>query len=118
MQKLLVFVRSENARAEKEASEAAESSQDGWVKVAERVKVSCAHQTTAVDGEEILAKLEKFSAKVYQGSVPVVKKEYWHDDAYYTWRDDENEWNMSLKASARLMDKAREFFNLYVSEFV
>lgn len=112
MQKLLVFVRSENARAAKDAEE---RSKDGWVQVANRVKVSCAHQTTAVDGEEILENLEKFSARVFQGNVPVVKKEYWHEDAYYTWREgDDSPRNMSLKAPARLMDEARKFFNLYL----
>lgn len=112
MQKLLVFVRSENAQAAKAAED---RSKDGWVQVANRVKVSCAHQTVAVDGEEILENLEKFSARVFQGKVPVVKKEYWHEDAYYTWRDgDDSPRNMSLKAPARLMDAARKFFNLYL----
>ena len=74
MQKLLVFVRSENARAAKAAEKATEN---GWIQVANRVKVSCAHQTTTADGEEILATLEKFSSRVYNGDVPVVKKEVW-----------------------------------------
>lgn len=111
MQKLLVFVRSENARA---AQDAEKNSDAGWLHIAKRVKVSCAHQTTAVDGEEILEKLEIFSSKVYQGKIPVIKKEYLHEDAYYTWRDEAQNWNMSLKAPARLMDDARRFFNLYV----
>ena len=109
MQKLLVFVRSENARATKVAEEA---SDNGWVQVAKRVKVSCAHQTSCVDGEEILATLEKFAARVYQGEVPVIKKQVERGDAYYTWREEGNESKMSIKAPARLMDEARRFFNL------
>jgi hypothetical protein len=112
MQKLLVFVRSENSRAVQMAEKAAEK---GWVNVAKRVKVSCAHQTAAVDGEEILARLESFSSRVYNGDVPVVKKEVWHEEAYYTWREADGESKMSLKAPARLMDDARRFFNLHVS---
>jgi glyoxylase-like metal-dependent hydrolase (beta-lactamase superfamily II) len=113
MQKLLVFVRSENARAAKAAEEAENS---GWVKVASRVKVSCAHQTYAVDGEEILSELERFSSRVYNGDVPVVKKEVYRGDAYYTWRDSGKDVKMSIKAPARLMDEARRFFNLHVRE--
>ena len=113
MQKLLVFVRSENAKAAK----AAERSRDnGWVQVAKRVKVSCAHQTAAVDGEEILEYLEKFSARVYRGEIPVVKKEVWHGESYYTWRESDKEAKMSLMAPARLMEDARQFFSLYVHE--
>ncbi|KAK3055610.1 hypothetical protein LTR09_003531 [Extremus antarcticus] len=113
MQKLLVFVRSENARA---AAVAEKATENGWVQVAKRVKVSCAHQTTAADGEEILATLEKFAARVYNGDVPVVKKEVSHEEAYYTWREEDNESKMSIKAPARLMDDARRFFNLDVSQ--
>ena len=114
MQKLLVFVRSENARAAEEAEKDAED--EGWVSVPKRVMVSCAHQTSKTDGEEILAALEKFAARVYQGEVPVARKELWHDEAYYWWRDREGEgdekFKMSIKAPARLMDEARKFFNL------
>ena len=115
MQKLLVFVRSENARAAKAAEQAKDS---GWVKVASRVKVSCAHQTYGVDGEEILAYLEKFASQVFNGEVPVVRKEVWLGDSYYTWRDapEGKEAKMSIKAPARLMDDARRFFNLSVKE--
>ena len=109
MQKLLVFVRSENARAAKAAEQSKESS---WVKVAKRVKVSCAHQTAAVDGEEILATLEKFASRAFNGEVPVVKKAVWRGEAEFTWRDSNNEAKMSLRAPARLMDAARKFFNI------
>ena len=109
-QKLLVFVRSENARAAKAAEEA---SLEGWVQVPKRVKVSCAHQTAAVDGEEILAALEKFAAQAYQGEIPVVKREVWQEEAYYTWREDIKKVRFSLKAPARLMDDARAFFDLH-----
>jgi hypothetical protein len=117
MQKLLVFARSENARAAKEAEENAEE-EDGWVSVPNRVMVSCAHQTSIADGEEILAALEKFAARAYAGEVPVVRKERWHGDVYYWWRDtgsdSEEKYKMSIKAPARLMDQAREFFGLQV----
>ena len=115
MQKLLVFVRSENARAAKAAEEA---NDNGWVQVASRVKVSCAHQTYSVDGEEILGSLEKWSSRAFYGDVPVVKKEVWHGDAYYTWREHGfgKDARFSLKAPARLMDDARRFFNLHVKE--
>lgn len=110
MQKLLVFVRSENARATNDAEE--RSNEDGWQHVAKRVKVSCAHVTSLADGEEILAKLEKFAARTYAGEVPVVKKEYKEGDVYYTWQDDEKASSMSIQAPARLMDQARAFFNV------
>ena len=109
MQKLLVFVRSENARVARIAEQANEN---GWVQVAKRVQVSCAHQTAGVDGEEILVYLEKFAARVYEGAVPIVKKEIWHGDACYTWREDGKDTKMALKAPARLMDAARKFFGL------
>lgn len=118
MQKLAVFVRSENARAAKEAEEGED--EDGWVAVPKRVMVSCAHQTSKADGEEILAALEKFAARVYGGQVPVVRKEVWHGEAFYWWRDAEGEgdekFRMSIKAPARLMDEARRFFDLDVKD--
>lgn len=109
MQKLLVFVRSENSRA---AAIAAEANDRGWVNVAKRVKVSCAHQTYGVDGEEILARLEGFASRAFNGDVPVTKKEVWHEEAYFTWREASGESRMSLKAPARLMGDARRFFGL------
>ncbi len=112
MQKLLVFIRSENARAVKDAEQRKEGD---WQQVARRVKVSCAHQTDAIDGEEIMERLEKFSFLIYQGKIPVVKKEFQYGDAYYTWRDnDDDTWKMSLQAPARLMDDARRFFNINI----
>ena len=78
--------------------------------------MSCAHQTAAVDGEEILATLEKFASRVFHGDVPVVKKGVELGEAVYTWRDNDNEAKMSLKAPARLMDDARKFFNIDVRQ--
>ena len=111
MQKLLVFVRSENKRAEKESRESVEG---GCVEVPKRVMVSCAHQTSKADGEEILAALEKFAARVYQGEVPVFRREDLFGEAYCWWRDedgkgDEN-YRFSIRAPVRLMDEARKFF--------
>lgn len=121
MQKLLVFVRSENAGAAKEAEERAKAGKDdGWVEVPKRVMVSCAHQTSKADGEEILSALEKFAARVYQGEVPVVRKEVWHGEPYCWWREaggeGDEKFKMSIKAPVRLMDEARKFFSLYVKE--
>ena len=47
----------------------------------------------------------------------MVKKEHWHLDYYYTWRDDNKEgFKMSLKAPPHLMAEARKFFNIEVHE--
>jgi len=113
MQKVLVFIRSENAQAEKRAAETESEEADDWTQIAKRVKVSCAHQTYGVDGEEIMARLEKFAAHVFQGQIPVVREEHQRGETYCTWRDDPASiWKMSLQAPARLMDDARRFFNL------
>ena len=111
MQKLLVFVRSENARATEIAEKA---SQDGWIQVAKRVTVSCAHQTSSIDGEKVLEALEKFSARVFQGKVPVVKKGRGYDGEWWVWREEDKEVQFSMQLPPRLMDAARKFFNLYV----
>ena len=71
MQKLAVFVRTENARAAAIAEEAEDV--EGWVQVPRRVLVSCAHQTSGVDGAEILKELEVFSYRVRGEKVPVVE---------------------------------------------
>lgn len=115
MQKLLVFVRSENARAA-QASEY--TTEDNYVKVAKRVQVNCGHQTSGVDAEEILARLEMFSARVYRGDVPVAKKDNYHDDEYFTWKEEDGASKMSIRAPARLMEDARRFFNLYLEDNV
>lgn len=80
------------------------------------MKISCAHQTSAIDGEKVLEALESFSSRVYQGKVPVVKKEQGFDDVYWTWREEDQGVQMSLKSPPYLMDAARKFFNLYVDE--
>lgn len=110
MQKLAVFVRTENARAEA-AAEAAEGGEDGWVEVPRRVLVSCAHTTTAVDGADILKELEEFSFKVVNGKVPVVKSREWDGVLFDTWREMGKERTpMSIQAPRFLMEQVREFF--------
>ncbi|KAK3071375.1 hypothetical protein LTR53_008727 [Teratosphaeriaceae sp. CCFEE 6253] len=114
MQKLAVFVRSENARAAA-AFEEDGVEDDGWVHLnAEppRVKVSCAHQTYDVDGAEILAELEAFSFRVFIGKVPVVASKTWHDgEIYDTWQETgEDRTPMSIFAPRRMMEEARKFF--------
>jgi len=108
MQKLAVFVRTLNARA---AAAAEVEDADGWVQVPRRVLVSCAHQTTSVDGAEILAELEKFSFRVVNKQVPVVSEQQWHGELFCTWRETTKERTpMSIKAPKRLMEDVREFF--------
>lgn len=114
MQKLQVFIRSENARAATKAAEEA-TGDGGWVQVARRVKVSCAHQTSSVDADDVLTALGKFAQRAYLGDVPVVKEECVHGELFYTWRD-EMDTRMSLQAPARLMDAARKFFGLDFDE--
>jgi hypothetical protein len=118
MQKLAVFVRSENARLAALAEQASEEQDDGFVHVAQRVKVSCAHQTFGVDGANILAELEAFSFRVFIGKVPVVASK-WQDageltelsEWYDTWREpDEKRTPMSITAPRRLLEDARKFF--------
>ena len=109
MQQLLVFVRSENSRAAK-AAEA--TSEGGWLKVAKRVKVSCAHQTADVDGEEILAALEKFASRAFHGDVPSKKQE-----PFYLWRDSGDDVQFSLRAPYSLMEQARRFFDIDVEDY-
>jgi glyoxylase-like metal-dependent hydrolase (beta-lactamase superfamily II) len=108
MQKLAVFTRTVNAK-EEAAAEGHED--DGWVNVPRRVLVSCAHQTVAVDGAEILAELEAFSYRALLGKVPVVKSEEWMGEVYDTWRETGKERTpMSIKAPRRLMRDCRKFF--------
>ncbi|KAK0944852.1 hypothetical protein LTR29_003665 [Friedmanniomyces endolithicus] len=127
MQKLAVFVRSENARAaavvddggvenESQGGSSGEEEDDDWVHVPasspRRVKISCAHQTYSVDGAEILAELESFSFRVFKGDVPVVKTKKWHDgEIYDLWREKgEKRTPMSMFCARRLMEDARRFF--------
>lgn len=110
MQKLAVFVRTENARAEA-ASEAAEADDADWVEVPRRVLVSCAHQTTSADGEEILAELEQFSFRVLNKQVPVVSSQERHGVLFDTWRETtQKRTPMSIMAPRQLMEQARDFF--------
>lgn len=118
MQKLAVFVRSENARAEREAEEL--SGDEGWLEVAKRVVVSCAHSTSKIDGGEILAALEKFAARVFGGEVPIVKEGMYFGEQFCRWRDPDDSkddgYKMSLQAPMRLMTEARKFFGLEVGD--
>lgn len=43
-----------------------------------------------------------------KSEIPVTKKSFHLDEAYYTWK--EAGWGMFFKAPARLMDDARKFF--------
>ncbi|KAK0255497.1 hypothetical protein LTS09_009519 [Friedmanniomyces endolithicus] len=126
MQKLAVFVRTENARAAaivddghaegKDETESSGDEEDDWVHVpassTRRVKISCAHQTYSVDGAEILAELESFSFRVFKGDVPVVETKKWHDgEIYDLWREKgEKRTPMSIFCARRLMEDARRFF--------
>ena len=113
MQKLQQFVKSANAQAAKTAGDRdLDDEVDDWVQVARRVQVSCAHQTTGVDGEEILADVEKFWWRAVKGEVPVVKSEHNQGEVYDTWRDTTCEpRKMSYQAPRRLMLEARAFFD-------
>ena len=104
--KLHTLVVAENSRASSEDQD----TEEGWVEVPGRVKVGAGHQTFAADAESILIKLQDFWQRALRGDVPVIKKEYYHEDAYYTWREEDGRSNMSFKAPARLMDEARKFF--------
>jgi len=109
MQKLAVFVRTENARDAEAAALHEEDSE--WVTVPRRVLVSCGHQTVAVDGEEILAELEAFSYRALLGKVPVVKSTELLGEMFYTWREtDKKRTPMSITAPIRLMRDCRQFF--------
>ena len=115
MQKLSVFVRGENVRA---AEVAGRESEPGWMNVAKRVLVNCAHQTRAVDGQEILDELEKFAAGVFAGKVPVVKEEVIRGEMNHTWRDENGPEDMSIRAPSRIMEEARKFFRSSSMSFV
>ncbi|KAI7185527.1 hypothetical protein KC316_g3987 [Hortaea werneckii] len=111
MQKLAVFVRTENAKAAAAAEEAETGDEDGWVEVPRRVLVSCAHQTVAVDGAEILAELEQFSYRVISGDVPLVDSRDVFGTRFDTWRETAKERTpMSIMAPRALMEQVREFF--------
>ncbi|KAI6819719.1 hypothetical protein KC340_g13649 [Hortaea werneckii] len=111
MQKLAVFVRTENAKAAAAAEKAETSDKDGWVEVPRRVLVSCAHQTVAVDGAEILAELEQFSYRVISGDVPLVDSRDVFGTRFDTWRETTKERTpMSIMAPWALMEQVREFF--------
>ncbi|KAK4539410.1 hypothetical protein LTR36_010973 [Oleoguttula mirabilis] len=112
MQKLAVFVRTENAKAAAAAECAdADGDAEGWVQVPRRVLVSCAHQTTSVDGAEILKELEVFSFRVMIKRVPVVDSRDRDGEVYDTWREaGEERTPMSIMAPRRLMEDVRDFF--------
>lgn len=108
MQKLAVFVRTENAKA---AAAVEEVDADGWVQVPKRVLVSCAHQTTGVDGAEILKELEEFSFRVMIKRVPVVASWESQGEIFETWREEgKKRTPMSITAPRRLMEDVRDFF--------
>ncbi|KAF2720901.1 hypothetical protein K431DRAFT_248299 [Polychaeton citri CBS 116435] len=110
MQKLLYFVRSENERARAVAEAAEASEEDGWTEVARQVKVGCGHETSSVDGEEILLDLEKLWWAIEEGKVPIVRSEMFMGEFSHTWREKGEGVRMSFLAPARLMDEARKFF--------
>ena len=112
LRKLLVLVRSENAKAEEKA--AVESSDEGWEMVAKRVRLGAGHVTHSADAEEIIKKVDQFFYQILQKKIPVVKKEYRWNDAYYTWTQEG--WGLSMRAPPRLVDQARDFFNIYGPE--
>ncbi|KAI5367106.1 Putative metallo-beta-lactamase, ribonuclease Z/Hydroxyacylglutathione hydrolase [Septoria linicola] len=115
MRKLLVLVRSENAKAERRA-ESAELGMEvsDWEIVPRRVKLAAGHVTSAADAEEILKKTDQFFYQILQKKIPVISKEYHWNDAYFTWW--QKGWNMSLRAPPRLVDQARDFFDIHGPE--
>lgn len=111
VQKLHYFVKSMNLQAAEASRDDSEVIGD-WVQVPKRVQVSCAHQTTSVDGEEILTDVEEFWWRAVRSEVPVVESQHWLGETYDTWRDDTTgPKKMSYRAPRRLMGEARAFFN-------
>jgi len=110
MTKLLGFIRSINSKLSQAAGN--EQLVDGdWVQVEGRVQISCAHQTTSVDAEQIIINAADFWFRVMGGEVPVVKSEEWLGEVYDTWRDrTTGPMKLSIRAPRRLMEDARDFF--------
>ncbi|KAK5110538.1 hypothetical protein LTR62_005730 [Meristemomyces frigidus] len=122
IRKLAVFVRSENEKAAAAAallpqpSHLEEGIEDEWQHVPARVKISCAHTTTGVDGAEILAALEKFTYDVVSGKVPVARSEGEGRCVRDLWKmTEKTTMRMSILAPRKLMEEARGFFR-YRSE--
>lgn len=105
MQKLLTFVKAQNATA---AQAAEQRSTGDWVDVPRRVKVSCAHETASVDGEEILEHLRAFAFRIYSGIVPIVKEEVLNGALYFTWREPMEKYQMSMRLPPKLLDDCRK----------
>lgn len=112
LRKLLVLVRSENVKADERKN--SESVEEGWEVVSRRVKLAAGHVTSAADAEEMIQKTDQFFYQILQKKIPVVRKGYHWNDAYYTWSKEG--WDLSMRAPPRLMDQARDFFNIYGPE--
>lgn len=108
MQKLLSFVRSQNGEEARSVR--------GWELVPKRVKISCAHQTTSVDGEQIIEDLKKRFSRILTGQTPVIKSSSIMGETVDTWRDDGKDVKFSFQAPRRLCEDARRFFNLWPAE--
>jgi glyoxylase-like metal-dependent hydrolase (beta-lactamase superfamily II) len=110
MQKLRFFVRSENMRAAAVAEEEGDDGCDGWVQVAERVKIGCGHQTADVDGESIMDALETMWWQVLKGKIPVSDTMVIAGETVDRWMEPGGKGQFSFRAPRRLMDDARNFF--------
>jgi hypothetical protein len=110
MQKLISFIRSENAHAAAIADEEGGTGSDCWVNVARRVKVGCGHQTADVDGEGVMEALEKMWWRVLRGQIPVSDTMTISGETVDRWIEPGNDPQFSFRAPRRLMVDARRFF--------
>lgn len=94
LEKMLEFVRNENAETGKD-----------------RVRIGCGHITSDVDGEEILLAVRNFFWDVVQRKVPVIETEEMRGEPVDLWKEKGNP-RFSVPGPRRLVDKARRHFKV------
>ncbi|KAK4983762.1 hypothetical protein LTR66_008713 [Elasticomyces elasticus] len=81
---------------------------NGWVILPPRVKVGCGHQTSSVDGEEIIKAVQALFWNIIKGKVPVSRSEEIRGEVHDIWREEGDDVRFSVRAPRRLCEEARK----------
>lgn len=76
-----------------------------------KVKVSCGHITTSVDGHEIIRSVKQYFLDILEGKIPVKETEEVRGEPFCYWRE-EGDPRFSLRAPRRLVEDARKHFKI------
>ncbi|MCJ1350291.1 MAG: hypothetical protein MMC33_000272 [Icmadophila ericetorum] len=76
-----------------------------------KVKVSCGHITTSVDGLEIVFAVKQYFLDILEGKVPVKESEEVRGELFDLWQEDGDP-RFSLRVPRRLVSDARKHFRV------